>query len=138
MAYPVFLSQKESYKSQKMRKDPVYQDTQQKFMALMARGGQDPAEMMQARMQLKYIQEQYGVKQGKLFLPMMQIPFAYGLFKLTRGMTLLPVPGLDNAGALWFTDLTVGDPLYILPAVGAVTMYLSIKVSRHYISRFTQ
>lgn len=132
MAYPALLAQNESHKSQEMRKDPVYQALQQKFLASMAqRGGVDnTAELMQQRMQLKYIEAQHGVKKSRMFFPMLQIPFAYGLFKLTRGMALLPVPGLETAGALWFTDLTVADPLYILPSVGALLMYLSMRVSR--------
>ncbi|KAJ4423788.1 hypothetical protein N0V82_001527 [Gnomoniopsis sp. IMI 355080] len=129
MAYPAFLAQLESFKSQRMRADPVYQDRQQKFMLNMARGGNDAAEMMQLRMQIKHIREQYGVKMGRMFLPMLQLPLAYGMFKLTRAMALLPVPGLDSAGALWFPDLTVADPLYILPCVGSVMMYLTVKRS---------
>lgn len=134
MAYPGLVAQLESHKSQQMRKDPVYQDRQSKFMASMARGGGDPAEMMQLRMQMKYIQAQHGVKASKMFYPMLQLPLAYGMFKLTSGMAKLPVPGLESAGVLWFTDLTVPDPMYILPCVGAFTMYLSIKVSHCYIN----
>lgn len=133
MAYPALLAQLESTKSQEMRKDPVYQDRQQKFMVAMANGGKDPAEMMQLRMQLKYIQAQYGVKPSRMALPMLQLPLAYGMFKLTSGMSKLPVPGLENAGVLWFTDLTVPDPLYILPCIGSVIMYISIKVRYCYI-----
>ncbi|KAJ4388914.1 hypothetical protein N0V93_006376 [Gnomoniopsis smithogilvyi] len=129
MAYPALIAQLESHKSQEMRKDPVYQDRQQKFMMAMARPGGDTAELMQLRMQIQYLQKQHNVKMSRMFWPMLQIPFAYGMFKLTRGMAMLPVPGLENAGALWFPDLTVADPLYILPCVGAFTMYLSIKRS---------
>lgn len=133
MAYPALLAQLESQKSQEMRKDPVYKDRQSKFMMAMARGGGDPAEMMQLRMQMKYIQAQHGVRPSKMFYPMLQLPLAYGMFKLTSGMAKLPVPGLESAGVLWLTDLTVPDPMYILPCVGAFTMYLSIKVSQCYI-----
>lgn len=132
MAYPAFLAQLESVKSQRMRADPVYKDRQQKMMLNFAGGAQNAAELAQLRMQLKYIREQYDVKMGRMFLPMLQLPLAYGMFKLTRAMALLPVPGLETAGALWFPDLTVADPLYILPCVGSLMMYLTMKVSHYY------
>ncbi|CAN8095873.1 unnamed protein product [Discula destructiva] len=130
MAYPALVAQKTSVKSQQMRKDPVYADISDKFTRAAMSGAVQPAELMQLRLQMKYMQEKNGVGPWwHMVLPMLQIPFAYGMFKLTRAMATLPVPGLENAGTLWFTDLTVADPLYILPCVSSVMMYLSMKRS---------
>lgn len=130
MAYPALIAQYESVKSQELRKDPLYRETQKRFMAAMANSGSvGPQEVMELRMQMKLLEENGGLKKWKLFLPMLQVPFAFGMFKLTRGMAALPVPGLDSTGMFWFTDLTMPDPFYILPCVSAVMMVLSIKVS---------
>ncbi|KAF2727836.1 hypothetical protein EJ04DRAFT_450600, partial [Polyplosphaeria fusca] len=53
-------------------------------------------------------------------LPMLvQIPFGFGAFRCTRGMSTLPVESMRDQGFLWFSDLTVSDPYYILPVTVA-------------------
>lgn len=129
MVYPALIAQQESVKSRAMREDPLYKETQQKFMVTMAMGGQvPPQEIMEMRMQMKLLQEKAGVKTWKMFLPMLQFPFVLGSVKLFRAMAALPVPGLDNGGMLWFSDLTIPDPLFILPGVGTVILILSLRV----------
>lgn len=59
-----------------------------------------------------------------------QVPLAIGSFRLLRQMAQLPVPGLDTGGFLWVYDLTLPDPLYILPLVSSGVMYYTVKVSR--------
>ncbi|ORX96953.1 60Kd inner membrane protein-domain-containing protein [Clohesyomyces aquaticus] len=50
---------------------------------------------------------------------LLQGVLGFGAFRLLRGMSSLPVPGMENMGFLWFHDLTVSDPYYTLPlAVG--------------------
>lgn len=129
MVYPALIGQQESLKSREMREDPLYKDTQAKFMLAMTRGAQS-TEMLELRMQMKLLQENAGVKTWKLFLPMLiQLPVIFGGMRLMRTMAALPVPGLDSAGVLWFTDLTVPDPLYILPLLSAVLAVLGFRVS---------
>ena len=53
---------------------------------------------------------------------------AFGMFRLLRGMAALPVPGLEDGGILWFQDLTMPDPFYILPVASAAVMYYIMKV----------
>ncbi|PSR77509.1 60Kd inner membrane protein-domain-containing protein [Coniella lustricola] len=127
MAYPALLAQFESKKAREMREDPLYKATQQRQMVALATRSLSPAETMELRVQLNMIKKQYDVKMWKMFFPMLQFPFAIGMFKLTRGMAALPVPGFESAGILWFTDLSMPDPLYILPCIGAVTMVLSMQ-----------
>lgn len=128
MAYPALIAQQTSHKSQELRKDPVYADLEKQFMASLAAGTTQPAELMQQRLQMRHMKADKGIKGWHMALPFLQIPFAYGMFKLTRAMAALPVPGLETAGTLWFTDLTVADPLYVLPCVSALLMYVSMKV----------
>jgi YidC/Oxa1 family membrane protein insertase len=49
-------------------------------------------------------------------------------FRLLRAMGELPVPGMVNDGFLWFTDLSVRDPYFILPAATTGIMYMVFKV----------
>ncbi|KAI3385018.1 hypothetical protein SNEBB_003192 [Seison nebaliae] len=61
-------------------------------------------------------------------LPMAQLPFFMSMFLGIRGMANVPLPSLVDGGCLWFTDLTVADPYYIVPIVTAFTMYLTIEM----------
>lgn len=132
MAYPALVAQDQSVKSRDMRKDPLYKEVQAKLMVQMTQlgsGGARPEDVMQVRMQQKLLHERAGVQTWKMFLPMLQFPLVLGSIRLLRTMAALPVPGLDTAGTLWFTDLTMADPFMILPCIGTVLMVMSIKVS---------
>lgn len=37
-------------------------------------------------------------------------------------------PGMSSGGTLWFENLVAADPLYILPALSAVTIWATTKV----------
>lgn len=65
----------------------------------------------------------------RLFVPMLQVPIGFATFRLMRGMADLPVPGLDDGGFLWLTDLTQSDPYFILPIVTGIAFHLTFKVS---------
>jgi membrane protein insertase Oxa1/YidC/SpoIIIJ len=54
-------------------------------------------------------------------MPLVQAPIFISFFFGIRKMAELPVGSMKAGGALWFTDLTIPDPLYILP----VTLGLS-------------
>lgn len=71
-----------------------------------------------------------GIKIWKSFLPFANVPLGFGFFRLTRNMAELPVPGLENGGLLWFTDLTVSDPFFILPLGTGVMTYMVFKVGK--------
>jgi len=63
----------------------------------------------------------------KSMLPVMtQGMFFATMFFGLRGMANVPVESLKTGGLGWFTDLTVADPLMILPIVTASTIYLQI------------
>ena len=44
-------------------------------------------------------------------------------------MANLPVPSLQTGGLWWFQDLTVSDPIYVLPLVVTATMWCVLEVS---------
>lgn len=99
---------------------------QQKITAATAAGN------MQARVvltqELRNVMNAEGVSYVKMLAPFSQVFLGYGTFRLMRGMASLPVPGLDEGGFLWLKDLTVADPLYLLPVVTSVMMYFTFKV----------
>lgn len=79
--------------------------------------------------ELREIYKSAGIQQWRTFVPMLQLPLGFGTFRLLRGMADLPVPGLDNAGFLWLTDLTMSDPYYILPVFTGIATHLTFSVS---------
>lgn len=44
-------------------------------------------------------------------------------------MASLPVPSLQTGGLWWFQDLTLSDPIYVLPLVVTATMWGVLEVS---------
>lgn len=56
------------------------------------------------------------------------MPFFLSFFFGLRGMAELPVESLRTGGILWFSDLTIPDPTYILPVLTCLTMYITIEV----------
>ncbi|KAJ5573809.1 uncharacterized protein N7459_008236 [Penicillium hispanicum] len=88
---------------------------------------QKQLEVQMKRAELQKINQEHGIKIINTFIPMIQIPLGFGIYRAVRGMCSLPVPSLSNESAFWLNDLTVGDPLFILPAATAVMMYLTFK-----------
>jgi YidC/Oxa1 family membrane protein insertase len=63
-----------------------------------------------------------------LIAPGVQIPLAIIFFTAINGMCKLPVESMTSGGALWFTDLTVADPTYVLPIVNVANAWMLIHV----------
>lgn len=83
--------------------------------------------VLKSRTQLKAIYNLSGVQIWKSLMPMTQIFAGFGMFKLMRGMAALPVPGLDVGGIIWFSNLAVRDPYFIIPAASAALIYIALK-----------
>jgi YidC/Oxa1 family membrane protein insertase len=49
-------------------------------------------------------------------------------FIAIRKMCNLPVESFTTGGALWFNDLTIADPTYILPIISTGSILLMIHV----------
>ncbi len=90
------------------------------------------ADGMEKRQQAKVIadllKKEYAVNNWNLLWVLVQFPFTIGLFKLVRQMGNMPVPGMEESGFLWFADLTVRDPTFLLPALATGVMILSLQV----------
>ncbi|KAL8781944.1 MAG: hypothetical protein Q9213_005783 [Squamulea squamosa] len=84
-------------------------------------------EMMRQSQEMKNVYMAAGIKIWKSFLPFVNVPLGYGMFRLTRNMAQMPVPGLEDGGLLWFTDLTVSDPFFLLPLGTGVSTFLLFK-----------
>ncbi|KAJ5562741.1 Membrane insertase OXA1/ALB3/YidC [Penicillium sp. DV-2018c] len=80
-----------------------------------------------ARAELQAIHAAHGISTWKSFIPMLQIPLGFGIFRVVRAMAAMPVPGLAAESVAWINDLTVHDPIFLLPLVTAGTLCLSLK-----------
>lgn len=57
----------------------------------------------------------------------LQWPILLGLFFGIEDL-VKSAPSLQEGGILWFTNLAVPDPYYILPALSGLSLFLSTKV----------
>ncbi|KAH7033697.1 60Kd inner membrane protein-domain-containing protein [Microdochium trichocladiopsis] len=119
MFWPTVVSTRHSALLQKAHKSPQYIQAYQEMQAAM-RQTKDNTAMMQARQQMKEVTARSGAKMRWIAVPFLTVPFSFGMFRLLRAMAAIPVPTLENGGALWFADLTIADPYYILPLANAV------------------
>ncbi|XP_052248336.1 mitochondrial inner membrane protein OXA1L-like isoform X3 [Dreissena polymorpha] len=63
-----------------------------------------------------------------LYAPLVQFPLMLSMFLGLRSMAALPVESFKSGGALWFTDLTVPDPYFVLPVVTFASLLLIVEV----------
>jgi len=63
-----------------------------------------------------------------LLIPLVQMPIFISFFIGLRKMAELPVASMKTGGLLWFQDLTVADPYYVLPVLSAATFLLTIEL----------
>ncbi|RAL09129.1 membrane insertase OXA1 [Aspergillus homomorphus CBS 101889] len=96
-----------------------------KMMA--AQAASDSLAMQKARAELEDLHKKHGIVAWKAMIPMLQIPFGFGCYRVIKGMTSLPVPALSVETAGWLQDITVADPYFILPAISSLCMYWSFK-----------
>lgn len=105
---------------------PVTNPIRQEMLRAVRENNQ--VEVHRRRAELTQAHVDAGVKMWKTFVPMLQIPFGYGIFRIVRGMTSLPVPTILDESVLWLNDPTIADPMFILPALTSLFMYLTFKV----------
>ena len=89
----------------------------------------DMDSVMKVRQELNLVHKRAGIKIWKSFVPAIQVFAGYGTFVLLRAMAKLPVPGLETGGALWFHNLAVPDPIYLLPVLTAGVLHWVLRVS---------
>ena len=121
----VVLSQKNAATMGKCM--PKMQDLQTKMADARSRG--DVYDSAKYGMELQEYMTKHKINPLKNLLPMMfQLPFFMSMFVGLRGMANLPVESMCNGGLGWFTDLSISDPFYLLPAATATTLFLQLKL----------
>ncbi|KAH8268757.1 hypothetical protein KR018_000983 [Drosophila ironensis] len=63
-----------------------------------------------------------------MVVPLAQAPLFISFFMGLRQMANTPVDSMRDGGLFWFTDLTLADPLYLLPLITSATLYLTIEI----------
>ncbi|XP_028649464.2 mitochondrial inner membrane protein OXA1L [Erpetoichthys calabaricus] len=86
-------------------------------------------EFSKAYSDMMMYQKKHNVNPLRGFLvPLVQAPVFISFFVALRKMAYLPVPSMQTGGTLWFTDLTMADPYYILPMAVTGTMFAIIEL----------
>lgn len=75
-----------------------------------------------------FIKEKKIATIGFMVPSLAQAPIFLSMFLGLKKMTALPVESMQTGGMLWFQDLTVADPYYLLPVIITGTLYLIIEV----------
>lgn len=60
--------------------------------------------------------------------PLVQMPLFVSFFFALRKMSYLPVEAFKSGGHLWFQDLTVFDPYFILPVICSFSMLATVEL----------
>lgn len=105
---------------------PLIDPLMEKMRAAAHTGNQ--MEAQQARAEVSRIYKDNDIKIWKAFVPFLQMPLAYGSWRLCWKMADCHVPGLDTAGFLWIHNLTISDPYFILPILAGSFQHLAARV----------
>lgn len=127
MFVPALQANDTTQRMQDLRKDVRYSLAQEKLRNAVM-NTRDQHAMMTAQREVRMIERANGVRQWKLFVPLIQVPITIGAFRLLRGMAALPVPSLESGGLWWFSDLTVADPYFALPILSSAFLYGIMRV----------
>lgn len=86
-------------------------------------------EFSKAYADLSVFQKKHNVNPLRgLLVPLIQAPVFISFFIALRKMAYLPVPSLQTGGTLWFQDLTMADPYYLLPIAVTGTMFFILEL----------
>ncbi|KAL1593852.1 hypothetical protein SLS60_010585 [Paraconiothyrium brasiliense] len=109
---------------------PVLQPLQDEMEEAKRQGDDEKVQMLKMKQQA--VMKDVGVDLFKsMGTAIAQGVFGYGAWRSLRGIASLPAPGITTDGWLWFPDLSVADPYYLLPVVTGGIMYMVIKVCYH-------
>ena len=64
-----------------------------------------------------------------MLAPLAQIPVFLTFFLTLRRMANYPVESLKTGGFLWVTDMSIPDPLFILPVITSLTLWATMEIS---------
>lgn len=123
---PTIDASENTQKLQELQKDPRYIAVTEEMKKVWATGNHLAGA--EARNKIRMMNKAADYKPWKNFIQMIQLPIGIGMFRLVRGMSALPVPSFETGGTLWFTDLAVADPYYILPIVTGLIVTSAMRV----------
>ncbi|KAI0858304.1 hypothetical protein F4860DRAFT_486863 [Xylaria cubensis] len=126
MFYPTLVGSKHSARMQAMSGTPEYKKAKAAFEEAAYRT-KDQGALIIARAEMSRLSKAAGANPLMAGVSFALIPFTYGMFRLVRGMAGIPVPGMETGGLAWFTDLTVHDPLFVLPIISTGLAVLTIQ-----------
>ncbi|OAA65914.1 mitochondrial export translocase [Niveomyces insectorum RCEF 264] len=133
--FPSLTAAEHSAKFQQLRQNPAYMAaTKEMQQAALQGGAAGQGRAMELRATTQRLQRQAGASLWKTFIPLVNVPFGYGMFRLLRSMATLPVPGWESSGLLWFHDFSVPDPYFVLPLASAGIMFLIFRINIVYMS----
>jgi YidC/Oxa1 family membrane protein insertase len=105
---------------------PLTRPMTEKLSEARQRG--DTSAMLQIQSEVMRINKRAGVSMVKSFLPFVGGIATYGTFVLLRAMARLPLPSLETGGALWFPNLCIPDPYFLLPLATAGILHWVLRV----------
>lgn len=104
---------------------PEMQDVQNRITEARQMG--NAVEYAQANQELMQLMKTKGFNPLKnMLIPFAQMPIFLSYFIGIRRMVNTPVESMQTGGILWFTDLTMADPYYLLPLITSATLALTI------------
>lgn len=123
---PVMIAQiKNTYRMSQAR--PEMEALMELMKEEQARGNTDAA--MQHQQRVLQVWKKYNCNPFKSLLGIfVQAPVFIGFFSALRGFAAHKLPSLAEGGALWFTDLTVADPTYMLPALAGLSFLATVEL----------
>ncbi|OCT45828.1 putative mitochondrial export translocase Oxa1 [Cladophialophora carrionii] len=90
----------------------------------------DRTGVLEAQMQMRELKKEGKFAFNKMFRPLLlQFPLGYGAWNLLRSCSNVPVPAFETETWLWLSNLTVGDPYYVLPIVTAAMTWVNVTTS---------
>ncbi|KAI1391729.1 60Kd inner membrane protein-domain-containing protein [Hypoxylon trugodes] len=126
---PTLTASKHQALLQAITKSPEYIQANAEYQEAAFRTG-DRVAQVRAQEKMMRVRKQSGASVMRSFVVLWTVPLSYGMFRLFRGMSALPVPSLETGGLAWFTDLTVHDPYYILPMTSILLTVLMFSQTR--------
>jgi len=82
----------------------------------------DSLKVARATNEYAVLMKSHNIGIGALGLPVLQIPVFVSAFIGIRKMCKLPVESMSTGGILWFENLTMADPTYILPTLSVLSI----------------
>lgn len=105
---------------------PQTQKLQEQVNEAMCTGNNYEAALNRSKLFLLYKEHDVSIWQ-RLWPSLIQAPAFMSIFLLLRRLSSQPIETMLTGGALWFENLSLPDPLYILPLMTSATLYLQMR-----------